>query len=82
MDGNLKSSPTNTVSSGRSALPRFEQANLSGFGNSTIIQILANKGSGGTVGLCRRPLASSQPSGKRAVRHTWQLDVGSQYSRF
>ena len=77
MDENLMSSPTNTVSSGRSALPRFEQANLSGYGNGAIIRILANEGSGGTVGLCHRPLAYSRPSGKRAIRHTWQLDVGS-----
>ena len=77
MDEDLKSFPTNTVSSGRSALPKFKQAKLKGFGIGSIIRILANEGTGGTVGFCRPPLASSRPSGKRAVRRKWQLDVGS-----
>ena len=79
MDEHLKSFSTKTASSGRSALPNSKKANPRDFENGSIIRILANEGTGGRVGFCRHPLACNRPSGKRAVRHKWQLDVVSRY---
>ena len=75
MDEDLESSPINTVFFSRSALPKFKQAILRSFWNGYIIRVFAIEGTGGTAGLFCRPLASGRLSGRRLVRHKWQLVV-------